>query len=85
MKNGVEYIKIDDVKLQVKPASIKVRYENLFNGQKALEDVGNEYINQNIDLISGDIIPQVEQGMERRILKVANQVFEKASAAEFFP
>lgn len=73
------------MKLQVKPKKINVRYENLFNGQKALEDVGNEYINQNIDLISGDIIPQVERGMERKILRVANQVFEKAPADEFFP
>lgn len=62
-----------------------MRYENLFNGQKALEDVANQYINQNINLISEDILPQVERGMEKRILKVANQVFEKASADEFFP
>lgn len=85
MKNGVEYIKFDDAKITIKPKNLSVRYENLFNGQKALEEVGNQFINENIDTISADIIPQVERGIEEKILKVANQILEKATAEEFFP
>lgn len=85
LKNDIEFMKIDAVKLNIKPGSMKVRYENLFKGNKALENVGNEFINQNIDLIANDIIPKVENGIERKILAVANQVFEKAPADEFFP
>lgn len=85
LKNGVEYLRIDDVKLTIKPGSMKVRYENLFKGNKALENVGNEFINQNIDLIANDIIPKVENGVEKKILTVANQVFEKAPFDDFFP
>lgn len=84
-KSGTDYLKVDSVKLEVKPTNIRVRYDNLFNGQKELEQVGNDYINQNIDLIAKDITPKIERGMEKKILEVANQVFEKAPADEFFP
>lgn len=72
------------MKVEVKPAKIQVRFENLFNGQKQLEEVGNEVINQNIDLIASAVIPKIEKSIEKKILKAANQVFEKASAAELF-
>lgn len=85
LKNGVEYIKVDDVKVEVKPAKIRVRFENLFNGQKQLEEIGNDVINQNLDLITNAVIPKVEKSIEKKILKAANQVFEKASTAELFP
>jgi len=84
-KSGTEYLKIDNVKLDVKPSNIRVRLEGLFNGQKELENVGNEYINQNIDSLAKDIAPKIEQVLERKILRVANQVFEKAPYNEFFP
>lgn len=84
-KGGVEYIKITEAKVDIKPASVRVRFDNLFNGQKNLEDAGNEVINQNIGLITKDVLPQVERGMEKKALQIANQVFEKAPAADFFP
>lgn len=84
-KGGAEYIKIDTAKFDVKPTNIRIRYENLFNGQKELEQVANEYINQNIDLITKDITPKIAQALETKILKVSNEVFERAPADEFFP
>lgn len=84
-KNGATYIRIDSVKLEIRPGSFRIRFENLFRGQKALEEVANDVINQNINLISKDVIPQVERGIERRILIASNQVFERASETEFFP
>ena len=84
-KGGADYVKIDEVKVDIKPASLKVRFDNLFNGQKDLEDVGNEVINQNIAVIQNDVIPQVERGIERKFLQIVNQVFSRATAAEFFP
>lgn len=85
VKNGDEYMRIDEVKVEIKPASVRVRFENLFNGQKQLEDVGNDVINQNIGLIMKDVLPEVERGMERKVLQIVNQVFSRATASEFFP
>ncbi|CRK99076.1 CLUMA_CG011971, isoform A [Clunio marinus] len=84
-RQGATYLKIDNVQLKIQPQSIKLRFDNLFNGNKALEDVGNEVINQNVHLLSANMLPLVEQAIGARIFKVANQVFEKAPRSEFFP
>lgn len=84
-RNGVIFIKIDDAKVSLKSGSTKVRFDNLFNGQKGLEDVANQAINQNIALIEKDLFPEVEQSVAKIVLKAANQVLERAPASEFFP
>lgn len=50
-----------------------------------MESFGNNYIEQNIDSIAKDITPQIERLMEKKILQVANEVFEKAPFKDFFP
>lgn len=62
-----------------------MHFSNLFNGQKALENIGNEVINQNIDILKNNILPQVESGLSNKFLITANQIFEKAPESEFFP
>lgn len=85
IKHGAEYIKIDSAKFEIKPGSLRVRFENLFNGQKALEDIGNQVLNQNSKQLETTVLPVIERALEKRILKVANQVFLKAPAKDFFP
>ncbi|CAG9805490.1 unnamed protein product [Chironomus riparius] len=84
-KNDIEYLKIDKTQLNIKSAQVKVYFDNLFNGQKALEEAANEVVNQNIDIIKGDVFPIIEQNIGKIIQKMANQVFESASYDEFFP
>lgn len=84
-KNGVDYAHINEVKFTLKPGTIRVQFNNLFNGQKELEKVANEAINSNIDLITADLFPQIERALEKKTIVVANQFFEKAPIAEFFP
>lgn len=85
IKNAVEHIKINEVQLTIQAKSLKVQFENLFSGQKALETIGNEVINKNIDAFKNSIIPEIERAMEKKIKIAANQVFEKAPASFFFP
>ena len=85
LRDRVEYAKIDSVKMTLKYQNIRTRFENLFNGQKELENAANNVINQNIHLIANELVPQVEKGLEKKVLKIVNQFLEKASFAEFFP
>lgn len=78
-------MRVTEVKFALKPGKIRVRFENLFKGQKELNNVANDAINQNINLITDDILPQIERALERKTIVIANQFFEKAPAAEFFP
>lgn len=85
MKNDTEYLKIDKTQLNIKSAQVKVYFDNLFNGQKALEEAANEVVNENIDIIKGDVFPVIEQSIGIIIQKMANQVLESAPYEEFFP
>ena len=81
----MEYLKIDSAQLIIKSTDLRVYFDNLFNGQKALEKAANEVINQNIDVIKGDVFPLIEQRLSNVLLKMSNQVFASASYNEFFP
>lgn len=64
---------------------MQLRFDNLFNGQKSLEDVANNVINQNLNQLEQDFNPQIEASMSKRTLAVFNTFFEKASFDELFP
>ena len=85
LKNGIEYLKIDKTQLSIKTAQVKLYFDNLFNGQKALEQAANEVVNQNIDIIKGDVFPVIEQSIGKIVQKMANHIFESAPYEEFFP
>lgn len=85
LKQGVEYLKIDIVNLSVQPSQLKVRFENLFNGQKGLEDVANEVINQNIKTLQDSVLPEIEREIEKKFLKISNQIFGRFPMSEIFP
>lgn len=85
LKHGVEYIKIDAVNLNVQPSQVQVRFENLFNGQKGLEEVANDVINQNIKTLQDAVLPEIERGIEKTFLKISNQFFGRFPKNEIFP
>lgn len=69
----------------MKLKNLRVHFDNLFNGQKALEAVGNQVINDNIATYISSFIPPIERAIEKKVLKASNQVFEKAPASDYFP
>lgn len=62
-----------------------MKYENLFNGNKALEDAANELINQNYQLIAKNAIPKFEKVIGLITMKSANQFFSQFPADLLFP
>ena len=71
--------------MTIKTAEMRVYFDNLFNGQKALEKAANEVVNQNLDTIKGDVVPLIEQRVSSVILRIANQVFASGTHNDFFP
>ncbi|KAL7037203.1 hypothetical protein ACKWTF_009105 [Chironomus riparius] len=84
-RNGVEYLKIDSAEMTIKSGNLRVYFDNLFNGQKALEKAANEVINQNIELFKGEVFPPIEQNLSKILLRLATQIFDSAPYEEFFP
>lgn len=84
-RDGETYVKIDSAQLEIRPATVNLRFENLFNGDKNLEDFANDFINTGVSMITGDFMPQIEQGIAKSAVKAANKIFELAPEREFFP
>jgi Haemolymph juvenile hormone binding protein (JHBP) len=85
-KNGTKtYIKIDKVKINLKVGSLRTQYNNLFNGWTILEKVANALINRNIDTVTKEANPFIEQSIEAQIKVIVNQFFQHGSRDEFFP
>lgn len=82
---NVDHIKISNAKVKFKIGALKMKFENLFGGNKALEDVANEVINQNGQLVVQDAIPIIEQSFGAKLLSASNQFFAANTADEIFP
>lgn len=84
-KNGLEFMKIDNVNIRMKIGNISVHLDNLFNGDKALGMVGNQLVNENTDILFNDIVPVVEKSLSKKFKNTANGILELASFDELFP
>lgn len=62
-KNGQQYLRIDKAQVGVKIISLKLNFENLFNGDRVLSDLGNTLVNQNIDMFIRDIEPALQKSL----------------------
>jgi flagellar motor switch protein FliG len=67
-KNGVEYLKIDQTDVAVKIGSMNFNFENLFNGDKVLGELGNRLVNENIDLFLNDVEPAVKNSLSKKLI-----------------
>lgn len=63
MKNGEEYIKIDKSTVSLKITKLVLNLDKLFKNDQALSDLGNSLVNQNIDLLIGDIEPALQTSL----------------------
>lgn len=80
-----EYLKIDRCDVHIKSGSLKVYFDNLFKGNKAMDVAANDVINENIDVIKGEVVPIFERELGKILMKISNQIFSIAPVNEFFP
>lgn len=63
LKGGQEYIKVDKSTVIVKIVQMKLHFDNLFRGDKVLSDLGNQLINQNIQMFIKDVEPAQQRSL----------------------
>lgn len=63
VKNGEEYLKVDNCKVDVKIVKMKMKFENLFKTDKVLNDLGNQLVNQNVDMFIKEIEPYLQKSL----------------------
>ena len=84
-KDGQTYMKFDTFDLKIKVGTNKLNLNNLFNGDKNLELVGNQFINENSEMFLKEIVPGLEKNLAEIFTKTANEIVATASLDELFP
>lgn len=84
-KNGKDYLKFDTFDMKILIGQHKLKLYNLFNGDKNLEKIGNQFINENSQLFLNEIIPGLEKNLAELFTKIGNEIIINASFDEMFP
>lgn len=86
LKNGQTYLKFEKFNIKIQPGLIKqLKLTNLFQGNQALEEIGNAFINGNSDFFLTDVYPSLENSLADLFTRIANQITGDASFDELFP
>ncbi|KAH8335544.1 hypothetical protein KR074_005127, partial [Drosophila pseudoananassae] len=83
-KNGETYLDVDDLKLSIKPESVHFYFGNLFNGDKALGDNMNVFLNENSQAIYQETSPAIEKAFGEKFMKIVKDLFSKHPYAKFY-
>lgn len=84
-KDGVDYVKFKTFQVKIKINDSKLHLNNLFNGDRVLGDVGNQFINENSGLFLNEIIPGLEKSLAKTFTEVANSILKTTTYDEMFP
>lgn len=60
-------------------------FQNSFEGDPTLGQIGNRFINENSELFLSEIIPGLENNLAAIFTSTANEIVSKASYDEMFP
>ncbi|XP_013109443.2 protein takeout [Stomoxys calcitrans] len=84
-KNGKTYLKVRDIKVNYKVDRVKIHLKNLFNGDKALGDRMNEFLNENWDSLSEELRPLLEKALSRVVRTSTDKLFKAYSYDDLLP
>lgn len=85
-KNGRSYLQIppNKFKLAFDTSRMYLHLENLFNGNKALGDNMNLFLNENWQIILTELKPSVRETLAQILSSIMNRVFEKLPYEDVF-
>ncbi|RZC34512.1 JHBP domain containing protein [Asbolus verrucosus] len=83
-KKGKKYFKAVDSDFAMEPELVKIKIENLFDGDKALTDSVNRLANENWRLIFDDIRTNYQDALAQISLAIFNKFLGKVSISELF-
>lgn len=83
-KDGATYMKIDKFQLQPEPGRMYFKIDNLFNGDKALGDNMNLFLNENWPDIFKEIKGAIGSAFGKIFKRVISDVFTKHPYDKYF-
>ncbi|XP_046979721.1 protein takeout-like [Schistocerca americana] len=84
-KDGHTHADIKDFKFSFETKKMTFDFSNLFNGDKALGDNMNKFLNENWEEILKELKPSIEEAFGLAFKDIANNVFHKVPYTDVFP
>lgn len=84
-KDGETYVNVTNFKLKLTPKHAYFLFENVFNGDAALSETINSFMNENWELVANTLVPGYELKLGDRFQKVANKFFDVIPLNYIFP
>ncbi|XP_065094114.1 protein takeout-like [Ochlerotatus camptorhynchus] len=84
-KDGKSYTKFHPVDLKIKFDKAKFYLKNLFGGDPALEQIGNQAINANPHLLLDEVKPAIQENLKISLTNISNAVVDGAEEDELLP
>lgn len=83
-KNGRVYIQTEKFKLDFETSRLTMHFSNLFNGDKALGDNMNKFLNENWADILSELKPSISSAFEQIFELIINRIFAKVPYEDLF-
>ncbi|XP_050544003.1 protein takeout-like isoform X2 [Daktulosphaira vitifoliae] len=84
VKNKKEYLKPENISWNYSNKKLSIKMDNLFNGNKALGDNMNVFMNENWPELGKDFQPALEQVLVSALFEYTSQFFGRVSMEELF-
>lgn len=83
-KKGEIYMKLKDYKISFTPKRVYMSFTNLFNGDKALGDNMNHFLNENWEIVFNELKSGYEETFGLVFKEVTNKIFTKVPMRKIF-
>ncbi|XP_016936188.2 protein takeout [Drosophila suzukii] len=84
-KNGANYLKINNVKVKYELSDVHIHLDNLFNGDKALGDRMNEFLNENWKALAEEVRPLMTKALVDILRASVDKLFSSFSYDDLLP
>lgn len=83
-RNGKIYMEVEKSKFNFEVSGAKVNFSNLFNGDKALGDNMNAFLNENWRILLDELKKPIGVSFSEVFKSLMNKIFEKNPYEDFF-
>ncbi|KAH8420923.1 hypothetical protein KR222_009836, partial [Zaprionus bogoriensis] len=84
-KNGASYLKIKDIKVKYDLSNVHIQLDNLFNGDKALGQRMNDFLNENWKSLADEVRPLMNKALVDILRASIDKLFDAFSYDELLP
>ncbi|XP_035448948.1 protein takeout [Spodoptera frugiperda] len=84
VKDGQTYMHIKEYRVKFIPQKVELYFSNLFNGDKALGDTMNQFLNSNSDLVFNELKESYEKSLSSVFQNVTNEIFDRVPMNKIF-